>query len=102
MSIGRRVPCAGDCPTDALRAIFEANFFGWHDLTVRVIKVGPPSWPIHPRYTPYTPPIHPLYTPCTPPIHPLYTPYTPPIRPLARHVMDTHCEASFLELNGVL
>ncbi|WP_299816209.1 SDR family NAD(P)-dependent oxidoreductase [uncultured Jannaschia sp.] len=26
-----------DMPTDALRAIFEANFFGWHDLTRRVI-----------------------------------------------------------------
>ena len=26
-----------DVPTDALRAIFEANFFGWHDLTRRVI-----------------------------------------------------------------
>lgn len=26
-----------DLPTDALRAIFEANFFGWHDLTRRVI-----------------------------------------------------------------
>ena len=28
-----------DLPTDALRAIFEANFFGWHDLSRRVIKV---------------------------------------------------------------
>ncbi|WP_179381559.1 SDR family oxidoreductase [Jannaschia marina] len=28
-----------DLPTDALRAIFEANFFGWHDLTRRVIPV---------------------------------------------------------------
>lgn len=28
-----------DMPTDALRAIFEANFFGWHDLTRRVIPV---------------------------------------------------------------
>lgn len=26
-----------DLPTDALRAIFEANFFGWHDLTRRAI-----------------------------------------------------------------
>lgn len=28
-----------DMPTDALRAIFEANFFGWHDLTRQVIPV---------------------------------------------------------------
>ena len=28
-----------DLPTDALRAIFEANFFGWHDLTHRAIPV---------------------------------------------------------------
>lgn len=28
-----------DLPTDGLRAIFEANFFGWHDLTRRVIPV---------------------------------------------------------------
>ncbi len=28
-----------DVPTDAYRAIFEANFFGWHDLTRRVIPV---------------------------------------------------------------
>jgi NAD(P)-dependent dehydrogenase (short-subunit alcohol dehydrogenase family) len=28
-----------DMPTDALRAIFEANFFGWHSLTRRVIPV---------------------------------------------------------------
>jgi NAD(P)-dependent dehydrogenase (short-subunit alcohol dehydrogenase family) len=28
-----------DLPTEALRAIFEANFFGWHDLTRRVIAV---------------------------------------------------------------
>ncbi|WP_415921386.1 SDR family oxidoreductase [Tateyamaria sp. SN6-1] len=28
-----------DLPTDALRAIFEANFFGWHDLTRRVLPV---------------------------------------------------------------
>jgi NAD(P)-dependent dehydrogenase (short-subunit alcohol dehydrogenase family) len=26
-----------DLPRDALRAIFEANFFGWHDLTRRLI-----------------------------------------------------------------
>ena len=28
-----------DITTDAMRAIFEANFFGWHDLTNRVIPV---------------------------------------------------------------
>ena len=28
-----------DLPRDALRAIFEANFFGWHDLTARVIPI---------------------------------------------------------------
>ncbi|WP_171125222.1 MULTISPECIES: SDR family NAD(P)-dependent oxidoreductase [unclassified Ruegeria] len=28
-----------DLPTDGLRAIFEANFFGWHDLTRQVIPV---------------------------------------------------------------
>lgn len=28
-----------DVPTDALRDIFEANFFGWHDLTRRAIAV---------------------------------------------------------------
>jgi NAD(P)-dependent dehydrogenase (short-subunit alcohol dehydrogenase family) len=28
-----------DLPTDALRAIFEANVFGWHELTRRVIPV---------------------------------------------------------------
>ena len=28
-----------DLPTDALRAIFEVNLFGWHDLTRRVIPV---------------------------------------------------------------
>lgn len=28
-----------DLPTDGLRAIFEANFFGWHDLTRQVIAV---------------------------------------------------------------
>lgn len=30
---------AEDLPRDALRAIFEANLFGWHDLTTRVIPV---------------------------------------------------------------
>lgn len=28
-----------DLPTDALRAIFEANFFGWHELSRAVIPV---------------------------------------------------------------
>ncbi|MFK7746026.1 MAG: SDR family NAD(P)-dependent oxidoreductase [Roseobacter sp.] len=28
-----------DLPTDALRAIFEANFFGWHELTRAVLPV---------------------------------------------------------------
>ncbi|MBP1806735.1 SDR family NAD(P)-dependent oxidoreductase [Rubellimicrobium aerolatum] len=28
-----------DLPTEALRAIFETNLFGWHDLTRRVIPV---------------------------------------------------------------
>lgn len=28
-----------DVPTDAMRAIFEANVFGWHDLTNRVIPL---------------------------------------------------------------
>ncbi|MBS0123830.1 SDR family NAD(P)-dependent oxidoreductase [Thetidibacter halocola] len=28
-----------DLPVDALRAIFESNVFGWHDLTCRVIPV---------------------------------------------------------------
>jgi len=28
-----------DVPTEALRAIFETNFFGWHELTRRVIPV---------------------------------------------------------------
>ena len=28
-----------DLPTDALRAIFEANFFGWHALTRRALPV---------------------------------------------------------------
>jgi NAD(P)-dependent dehydrogenase (short-subunit alcohol dehydrogenase family) len=27
-----------DLPTEALRAIFEANLFGWHDLTRRAIR----------------------------------------------------------------
>ena len=30
---------AEDLPRDALRAIFEVNLFGWHDLTARVIPV---------------------------------------------------------------
>jgi len=30
---------AEDLPTEGLRQIFEANFFGWHDLTRRVIPV---------------------------------------------------------------
>jgi len=30
---------AEDLPTEALRQIFEANFFGWHSLTRRVIPV---------------------------------------------------------------
>ena len=30
---------AEDLPTDALREIFEANFFGWHSLTVRALGV---------------------------------------------------------------
>ncbi|CUH78949.1 SDR family NAD(P)-dependent oxidoreductase [Tropicibacter naphthalenivorans] len=30
---------AEDLPADALRAIFESNVFGWHDLTTRVIPV---------------------------------------------------------------
>ncbi|MEP2890817.1 SDR family oxidoreductase [Tateyamaria sp.] len=30
---------AEDLPTDSLRAIFEANFFGWHELTRAVIPV---------------------------------------------------------------
>lgn len=30
---------AEDLPTEALRANFEANFFGWHTLTCRAIKV---------------------------------------------------------------
>ncbi|MBY8976249.1 SDR family NAD(P)-dependent oxidoreductase [Rhodobacteraceae bacterium NNCM2] len=28
-----------DFPTDAIRELFEANFFGWHELTRRVIPV---------------------------------------------------------------
>ncbi len=28
-----------DLPTDALRALFEANFFGWHELTRQVLPV---------------------------------------------------------------
>ncbi|GGH38579.1 short-chain dehydrogenase/reductase [Cribrihabitans marinus] len=28
-----------DLPTDGLRAIFEANFFGWHELTRQVVPV---------------------------------------------------------------
>lgn len=28
-----------DTPTDAFRAIFEANFFGWHELTRRILPV---------------------------------------------------------------
>nr|WP_309502119.1 SDR family oxidoreductase [uncultured Roseovarius sp.] len=28
-----------DLPTDALRTIFETNFFGWHDLSRRVIPI---------------------------------------------------------------
>ena len=30
---------AEDLPTQALREVFEANVFGWHDLTLRVIPV---------------------------------------------------------------
>ena len=30
---------AEDVPVQALREIFECNFFGWHDLTCRVVKV---------------------------------------------------------------
>lgn len=34
------VPAAvEDVPRDAMRAIYEANLFGWHDLTRQVIKV---------------------------------------------------------------
>ncbi|MEO1364021.1 MAG: SDR family NAD(P)-dependent oxidoreductase, partial [Pseudomonadota bacterium] len=28
-----------DIPTDGLRALFEANFFGWHELTRQVLPV---------------------------------------------------------------
>jgi NAD(P)-dependent dehydrogenase (short-subunit alcohol dehydrogenase family) len=28
-----------DLPTDALRSIFEANFFGWHELTLSLLPV---------------------------------------------------------------
>ncbi len=28
-----------DLPTDALRTIFEANFFGWHELTRQIIPI---------------------------------------------------------------
>lgn len=28
-----------DLPTEGLRALFEANFFGWHDLTRRLVPV---------------------------------------------------------------
>ena len=28
-----------DVPTPALRQIFEANFFGWHDLTIKIIPI---------------------------------------------------------------
>ncbi|MGR3501537.1 SDR family NAD(P)-dependent oxidoreductase [Pseudaestuariivita sp.] len=28
-----------DLPTDGLRAVFEANFFGWHSLTLKAIPV---------------------------------------------------------------
>ena len=34
-----QVGAVEDLPVDALRAQFEANFFGWHDLTQRVIPV---------------------------------------------------------------
>jgi NAD(P)-dependent dehydrogenase (short-subunit alcohol dehydrogenase family) len=34
------IPCAvEDLPRDALRAIFETNLFGWHDLTCRIIPM---------------------------------------------------------------
>ncbi|MGB1919317.1 MAG: SDR family NAD(P)-dependent oxidoreductase [Candidatus Puniceispirillales bacterium] len=34
------VPClTEDLPTPALRQIFEANFFGWHDLTCRILPL---------------------------------------------------------------
>lgn len=28
-----------DLPTDALRSIFEANFFGWHELTCQILPI---------------------------------------------------------------
>lgn len=34
-----QVGAVEDVPVDALRAQFEANFFGWHDLTQRVLPV---------------------------------------------------------------
>lgn len=34
-----QVGAVEDLPVDALRAQFDANFFGWHDLTQRVIPV---------------------------------------------------------------
>lgn len=34
-----QVGAVEDLPVDALRAQFEANFFGWHDLTQRVLPV---------------------------------------------------------------
>ncbi|MEM5470470.1 SDR family oxidoreductase [Hoeflea sp. AS60] len=34
-----QVGAVEDLPVDALRAQFEANFFGWHDLTRRVLPV---------------------------------------------------------------
>lgn len=34
-----QVGAVEDLPVDALRAQFEANFFGWHDLTRRVIPM---------------------------------------------------------------
>jgi NAD(P)-dependent dehydrogenase (short-subunit alcohol dehydrogenase family) len=34
------VPClTEDLPTPALRQIFEANFFGWHDLTCQILPL---------------------------------------------------------------
>jgi NAD(P)-dependent dehydrogenase (short-subunit alcohol dehydrogenase family) len=34
------VPClTEDLPTPALRQIFEANFFGWHDLTRKILPL---------------------------------------------------------------
>lgn len=34
-----QVGAVEDLPVEALRAQFEANFFGWHDLTRRVIPI---------------------------------------------------------------